>query len=1006
MGRLQGPVDQEAPEPMRDLAERLRRVTDAADFAGVRELAKTADLGHTTVSDALSGGRAPSWQTVRAILKACGVQANNQWLGAQERAKAAEREWRQAARVTGGTPATASAQPETTAPAPGMFSIRPPFGELPTRVRGRDALLEDLRACLVAPPGRIQVLHGLGGCGKTTVALRLAHDAREQGFRVFWVSAEDKDRLITGMREVTRELGATEKEISDGWTGRTSAMDLVWRYLDSAAQPWLLVIDTADEPIRLAAENGSPGDGTGWARPSERGLTLVTSRVGTAETWGGEADCHHVGVLTPEDGAEVLIDLAGHAGTGSEARLLAERLGGLPLALRLAGSYLARTARGAGLLRHRGGNPSHVRTFAAYQEALGDVGTALLDRGARGGFADDGQAERLHRRLIGRTWELTLGLLDTQGLPEARSLMRLLSCFAATPFPVDLIDIDIAIKHGLVPATTLIERIDQALEALVDISLLEVTDAGASAEAQEEAFTCVKAHRLVLESNAEWLRASPSKHRTAIWRAAAEMLELGTRIAPEAPQNWVWWRLLSSHIFAAVETVQNGDQHVLSRLLKAGLNAFSYLWFSGNFEDGKLLASLLRRRSEELDSTDPIGLSIRHRYALAHMQGEEEHAEYGEILAAQRKALGADHPETLITHHQFAASLFGSGDLAEAEAGLRAVLEARRRVLGPSNPYTLITRGELARIMNKRGHSEEAVAEYKKIIEHSDGDHRFLSLDYRHQLAHVLDSEGRYAEAEKDYRSIIRELERADARDSNLYRDMKRCLAWNLRSQKRNVDACVEFQDFLSLFGRDHSEDSAAMLASRHELGDLLRSADRPAHAEAEIRAVLDLRRRAGGEEDSVVLRERHCLAHAIGDQGRYDEAVQEMRTVVTAYEDVLEDDDETMRTTRYCLGWLLRKAGRLVEARDAYEAVLEAEMRTLGSDHHETLMTRFQLIQVRHALQLIDDEAALTDLEAVEVAMAAAVGEDDRRVSGIRSERDVVRQRLGRSEGNAPGSS
>jgi transcriptional regulator with XRE-family HTH domain len=439
MGRMFDPIDEDAPQPMRDLAERLRHLMDTARYGGVRELAAAAKLGRTTISLALSGSRAPTWQTVDAILRACSVRPDTAWLKAQELAKEAELQWKHAARSSSGPSGAAASMtelPASGASRPGLFSLRPPLGNLPVRIRGRGEVIDWLQRGLETRADRIQILCGLGGCGKTTIALGLARYAREHGYTVYWVSALVEDRLTTGMREIARELGAEDDEINDAWMGLTSAMDLVWRYLDAADVPWLLVIDNADVPDRLASDNGSPGDGTGWARPSARGMTVITSRVSSEDTWGHGAERHTVNVLGIDDGADVLIDLAGQAGTVEEARTLAARLDGLPLALRLAGSYLARASRGAGILRHQYRGYSGLRTFTAYTEALADMSTVLLDEGARHSV-NDMQTESMHRQLVSRTWELSLDLLESQGLSESRMIMRLLSCFAATPFPVD-----------------------------------------------------------------------------------------------------------------------------------------------------------------------------------------------------------------------------------------------------------------------------------------------------------------------------------------------------------------------------------------------------------------------------------------------------------------------------------------------------------------------------------------------------------------------------------------
>jgi tetratricopeptide (TPR) repeat protein len=870
---------------------------------------------------------------------------------------------------------------------PGTFSLRPPLGNLPVRIRGRGPLISGLQRRLEKRPDQVQVLHGLGGCGKTTIALGLARYAREHGYSVYWVSAAGDDRLATGMREVARELKAGDDEIDDAWAGRSSAMDLVWRYLDAAPVPWLLVFDNADIPARLAAYEGSPGDGTGWARPSPRGMTVVTSRTGSPETWGQRAERHLVDVLDPGDGADVLIDLAGQAGTADEARNLAARLGGLPLALRLAGSYLARASRGAGILRHRHRGPSGLRTFAAYTAALGDLSTELLDEGAVHSSTDI-RLEHLHRQLVSRTWEISLDLLHSQGLPEARMIMRLLSCFAAAPFPVDLFDIDLITARGLLSDPTLEDQVDRALEALVDFSLLDVTVVSD--------ITCLVAHRLVLEANARWLSGARAEDQAAAWGAAAGLLRSATEPAPELPTNWDRWRLLTPHIRAAVAAIPTEDTDLVAQVIGTGLRAFAYLVFSGSHKDAVSLADVLMKRSEALKADHPLRLSVRHRYALMNLSGMEETREYADILSAQSQLLGAEHPETLITHHNWAASLRSAGDLATAEAELRKVLETRRRVLGPADPYTLITQSEIARVMKARGHSDEAASEYQEMIQHLESgnhtDHRFVPLEARHQMAHVLDEAKKFTIAETEYRSVLSELEVYNAMDSGLYRDMTACLARNLVSQGRHPEALVEMERTLSLLTQSNADQdlhAPKILLIRHERGDILSKMGRYDQAEDEIRAVLEIRRQGGNQEDSVILQERHCLAHALEGQGKHPEAESEMSQVVAAYENILGTGDAKVRAAKYCLARMLQHQGHSLEAEIQYEAVLAAETQALGTDHTDTLATKFRLAQVRHASGAATKAETLTIYDAIIAKQEEILGKNHPRIDGVRKERD-----------------
>src|SRR5262249_14784420 len=159
------------------------------------------------------------------------------------------------------------------------------------------------------------------------------------GMDVWWVSGEDRTTLVSGLHAVARLTGASTGELQASVTA-----DVLWRRLNALQRPWLLVVDNADDPgvldVITDEESRPLVNGRGWIRPfvSGPGLVLVTSRRGSDPAyWGTWMFAHQVTMFDPVDGAQVLFDhTRGRGGSLAEAQALAERLGGLPLALWLA----------------------------------------------------------------------------------------------------------------------------------------------------------------------------------------------------------------------------------------------------------------------------------------------------------------------------------------------------------------------------------------------------------------------------------------------------------------------------------------------------------------------------------------------------------------------------------------------------------------------------------------------------------------------------------------------
>ncbi|MEU3026644.1 hypothetical protein ACPCBC_14730 [Streptomyces incarnatus] len=867
------PLDPQAPEPMRQLARRLRELLADAGFTGVRDIAAVCGLGRSTVSDALSGSRAPTWTTVAALLRVGGRGASTQWQRAVEQAKESEREWKSARRsrpdgAGASAPAEATAATREAADAgPGTFSVRAPYGELPCRVRGRDELLTALESVVTEGSDRIQVLCGLGGCGKTTVALRLARFAHGLGHHVFWISGASRDRLSTGMRQVARELGVSEHDIDAAWSGRSSATDLVWRALDGADRPWLLVVDNLDEPSTAASADGSVGDGTGWIRTSPAGITVVTSRIGNPGLWGGTAECRPVDTLAPEDGAAVLVDLAGAAGSEADARRLAEQLGGLPLALRLAGSYLARTRRGVGLLTAGDDQGPPVRDFAGYMRELGRLGAELLDRGEpQGGTAD----ERRLRRLVGHTWEMSLDLLAGQGIPEARLLMRLLSCFGRAPFPMEMLRAALEKDAELVPGGA--ERCEAAIEALVDLSLLGVENLALSVDHEAGSVSTLPwltAHPLVLETNALQIRNAPEQTRTHLWRAASVIVTL-CGLVPPVPETWKIWQLLVPHVRTGLRQVPDTPGDALVAFLCAGIVARNYATGSNNHALSRELASALRERAAALPEAHPTRLAVRH---VNHDQLDDadRSAEANQVYEAYLRHYGAGHEATVSARLAWAKALSRTGRVAEAEQELRAMAQTAHQL---SQPKPVMVIAELVHMLVEQGKVDEAAEEARELL--ADPGVWKDDVVLAHQAAHALDAAGLLTGAETYYRGILVRLEEAEEKGSPLYRDMTWHLADNLAEQDRVNEAADLLGGLLDWYRANPAADTGRVdtlewLANRRAC--LRMASDQAERAEAELRDVLTEEFTRLDAADPAVMRLRFLVVDTLLAQKRPTDA-------------------------------------------------------------------------------------------------------------------------------------
>ena len=850
--------------------------------------------------------------------------------------------------------------------------IAPPVGRLPVAgVRGRDPVLAALRRAAVGRSGRVQVLAGIGGVGKSATALALcARRGRSRWPRrdVWWVSASDPASLTAGLVGLARRLGGSERDLRLIAEAAPEAPERLWALLARARRGWLLVVDNADDPQLLAAPRPvgstasvSVADGTGWVRATRRGLVVVTSRVADPQVWGvRSSDVHRLEVLGADVATEVLLDLVRQnrrapapdqpwvasvlaASEFDATRRLAVALGGLPLALHLAGSVIASPFSSWA---------SATDYLSSYQAA----GVSLLAPAPDSPFADDPRAT------VMRTWELTLDALAAGQLPLARPLLRLVSCFAAAvPIPAELLSLDLladllpgSAAPGSEGGSSARDGIRPAVDALARtglIDLISLPDLGGHGSA-------FMVHPLIAETSRSHLVNSGTDPTAAqtICRAAVVLLARAvTRQPADDPRNWAALRLLAPHLHALLDfAALRLPAADLVALLDATVQLVSFHQWTGADMAGEQLA---RRALSFATRVDPDQAPVVDlHFQLAHTLGnrgrwQEAEAGYRQVFESRSRVLGADHPRTLSARHQLAWVMANLGHWQDAAAGYRQILASRLRVLGVDHPRTLSARHQLAWVIGNLGHWQQAEAEFEQVLHSRNrilGPEHRDTLAARHWLAWVAGRQGRWEQAEAGYRSVLADRLRvlgADHRDTLATRDR---LAWAIGHQGRWAEAGTAYQQVLhsrsQLLGPEHRD----TLASRNQVAwvaanSAVTEADWDA-AEAAYRQVLDSRIRVLGPEHPDTLTTRHQLAWVQGRRGRWADAESASRQVLGVRTKVLGADHPHTLDTRYQLAWILGQRERWDEADAESGQAHRSRLRLLGPDHPDTLASRRQV--------------------------------------------------------------
>ncbi|SNX56408.1 tetratricopeptide repeat protein [Streptomyces sp. TLI_55] len=669
----------------------------------------------------------------------------------------------------------------------------------------REALLEDNRPS-------IQVLHGLGGVGKSQIAVEYAHRFAGQYDIVWWIAAEQTDRLPAAYAELADRLGLTFQETGIKHNARTALDHLRER------GRWLIIFDNSEDPSALRP----------WL-PEGPGHVLITSRN---PSWRSLSRSVALDTFSRADSVLYLTRQLPDI-SEAQANALAEQLGDLPLAL----------AQAVGVVAE--GMP--VDSYRAY----------LLS----------GDAELLR---FGEGHDYPVSLVSVVRLsaerlaldhPDSVQLLDFGAFFGPDPIPLAWL------KHMRRPlsADTDDDRSpSDLLTPLARHGLVRVDE------------NCFQIHRLtqtVQRGQVEPARAAELREGvTSVLEAAAP----GSPDLPELWPQWeaVTAHLLGRPIldesgqFALCHTLLGSVRYLTrsGRVLKAQrvTTGFHELWSSrlgadhpdtlawaaslaeaeaavGQYAHAHELArDVLERRRRVLgeDHPDTIASTTGVAELRAHLaEYEEARHLYEDALQRSRRMLGEENPFTLASSAGLAVTLVALDEPGEARRLLEDILARQRRVLGEDHPDTLssayglvVTFRSLQEHLQARLLAQDVLERCRRIL----GDDHPISLTVASALAVTVSDLGEQAEARPLAEACLLRLRHTLGEDHPTTLEAVRVLAVILnRLGYQRREATVLLEDALTrsrrMLGADHpiTRNTLQDLAATYQAMGLTRAAQK-----------------------------------------------------------------------------------------------------------------------------------------------------------------------------------
>ncbi len=528
---------------------------------------------------------------------------------------------------------------------------------------GRGDLLAEVRQRL-AGGDRVQVLHGLGGVGKTQAAVEFAHRYAGDYSLVWWVPAGGESTVLAAYERLAHRLGERLSPKSSPAVAVDVLNGLLGGLLDG--RRWLLVFDGAGDPAALRPLLPATAGGGGHV--------LITSRNGH---WGHVAHARPVRVLARAESVELLARRTGGAkddgpGDGGDAARLALTLGDLPLALEQAAAVIRQDGLSYG---------DYLRRFETQWASLLGQGLRPVD----------------YPRSVAMTWGIAFAAVEAAA-PAAGDLLKLATFLDADHVPLSLLrDGAAALPPALVAVATDARLWDAAVAALLGASLVEVAPGDGTGEsvADRRAFGV---HRLV---------AAVTRDRMDV---AAQGTWCGVAVGLLAEQfqfdsgnvaTWPACGHLLPHVLAATAHAE--------RLSVAASQTTHLLNDAGRYllkvarpaEARPLLERALALCGRAVDPADPKLSGIANNLGRAHDRlGQVDLAlhYYGRAIEIDTAFYGQTHPHVAEVVNNYGVCLQKRGDRRTASEQFAWAARVYESHYGPHHP-------KLAQMLNNLGYA-------------------------------------------------------------------------------------------------------------------------------------------------------------------------------------------------------------------------------------------------------------------------------------------------------------
>ncbi len=616
-------------------------------------------------------------------------------------------------------------------------------------------LHQDLKMLDAVALTQPQAITGLGGIGKTQMALEYAYRYGSTYTAVLWVRADSSVGLISSFMELAQLLELSERNEQD----QKIVVEAVQRWL-RLHRGWLLIFDNMDEPA--IAMPFLPNTGPGHL--------LLTTRV---QALSNLAWPMQVQPMKPEIGALLLLRRAeilalqatleqADKEDGRVASEISRELDGLPLALDQAGAYINATSC---LLE------DYLHLYRTRHQYL------LQERGS---FDQD-----YYPASVATTWSLSFEKVK-QAQPAAADLLNFCAFLAPDAIPEALI-LEGAphLGNALASVTADPVELDLLYKEVLKYSLVQ-REGDAATLAIHRLVQAVLRDRMPVEMQHEWMHRAVLAVDTVIPNLLAlERWNDNERYLPHAVActtwieqekfhdkesayvlNWVARCLneraqyeeaepLSKRGLAMYEQLMEQEYPTTALLLS---NLASIYQNQGKYTEAESLLQRALTLYEQLGAPHTV-VGLNNLAALYNVQGKYTEAEplLQRAIAMHEQSMSPAYPHLAQSLNNLAALYKGQGRYAEAEPLLQRALAIVKQHLGSEDIGTARSLNNLGAIYQAQGKYTEA----EPLLKHATEIYEQLLGTEHPDTATSLNNLGALYQAQEKYTEAEPLLQRA-----------------------------------------------------------------------------------------------------------------------------------------------------------------------------------------------------------------------------------------------------